>query len=347
MKVSVIIPVWNIAPFLERCVQSVCHQTYQDLEIILIDDGSTDGSNTLCDTLAQGDPRIRVVHQPHLGASAARNAGLDIASGQYVQFIDGDDILEPNAVTRLLQTILKDKSDLVICGHRRLSYNTNNEIVSDIPQLAGTSGCFDRKKFLDRFSQCGYLVYIGWEYCWDRLLSRDFLEQYHIRFAVGMTLCEDRMFNLNCIAACTTVSIIPDYLCHHFMPVCNRNFFSASTRADETRWQAHQESFEKLYDVLVTNECLSTDVQEAVHQDYFNTMVVAIYRICRSDNRAPLWNKLSLISKICSHPMMREAVRTYTPKSAKESRVMPYLIRFGNALSVTLFATWKARRIYG
>jgi|GEM_PF-3000956 len=347
MKVSIVIPVWNVAPFLTRCVQSVCQQTYQNLEIILIDDGSTDGSNIICDTLAQGDNRICVVHQPNRGVSAARNTGLDIATGEYIQFLDGDDILELNAIEILLQTIVKDHAEIVICGHRRINYNANGAIINDLPQKSGSAGCFDRKSFLKRFSQCDYLVYIGWEYCWDKMFSRPFLKHYQLKFPVGTTLCEDRFFNLKCLAASTIISVIPDFLCCHFMPVCRSAFRSASTRVDESRWGAHQESFDQLYLLLAANECLTDAVRKAIHQDYFNTMVVAIYRCCRTDNLASLWSRITLIRKICRHPMMREAIRTYTPKSSRESRLMPLLIRFGNCLAVTLFATWKARRIYG
>ena len=89
--VSVIVPVYNVEAYLARCVASLRGQTYPDLEIILVDDGSADGSGLLCDSFAREDPRIRVIHQPNAGVSAARNAGLEAASGAYVCFVDGDD----------------------------------------------------------------------------------------------------------------------------------------------------------------------------------------------------------------------------------------------------------------
>ena len=92
--VSVIVPVYNVEAYLARCVASLRGQTYPDLEIILVDDGSADGSGLLCDSFAREDPRIRVIHQPNAGVSAARNAGLEAASGSYVCFVDGDDWAE-------------------------------------------------------------------------------------------------------------------------------------------------------------------------------------------------------------------------------------------------------------
>jgi len=113
MTVSVIIPVYNVKPYLERCVRSVLNQTYQDLEIILVDDGSTDGSGDLCDQIAADEPRIRVVHQQNQGLSGARNTGIREASGKYVVFLDSDDEwLLPDGIETLLQQ--KELADLII-----------------------------------------------------------------------------------------------------------------------------------------------------------------------------------------------------------------------------------------
>ena len=104
MKLSTIIPIYNVKPYLERCVQSVLQQTFKDMEIILVDDGSTDGSDVLADQLATLDPRIRVIHQENHGLSVARNVGLHAASGEYVVFLDSDDEwLLPNGLATMLQ----------------------------------------------------------------------------------------------------------------------------------------------------------------------------------------------------------------------------------------------------
>ena len=96
--ISVIIPVYNVLPYLDECIDSVVHQTYTNLEIILVDDGSVDGSETGCDRWAEQDSRIRVVHQKNKGLSAARNAGLDICKGEWIVFVDGDDVLPKEAI---------------------------------------------------------------------------------------------------------------------------------------------------------------------------------------------------------------------------------------------------------
>ena len=92
--ISVIIPVYNVEKYISQCLDSVCNQTYSDLEIILVDDGSTDASGEICDIYACHDKRIHVIHQENSGAAAAKNAGLRVASGEYLSFVDSDDFLE-------------------------------------------------------------------------------------------------------------------------------------------------------------------------------------------------------------------------------------------------------------
>ena len=122
MKVSVVIPVYNVKPYLERCVQSVLRQTYKDLEIILVDDGSTDGSGEFCDKVAASDQRICVIHQKNQGQSSARNAGIRQATGEYIAFLDSDDgWLLDDGLEKLLQ---KDKADLIV--YKRVDIWSNN-----------------------------------------------------------------------------------------------------------------------------------------------------------------------------------------------------------------------------
>lgn len=113
--ISVIVPVYNVEPFLERCIQSLKNQTYRNLEIILVDDGSTDQSLTLCRKVAETDDRIRVFQQQYQGVSASRNCGLAHASGEYIMFLDGDDEAAPNYVEKLYKTLQDNGLDIAQC----------------------------------------------------------------------------------------------------------------------------------------------------------------------------------------------------------------------------------------
>ncbi len=112
--ISVIVPVYNVAGYLDRCMQSLVNQSYQNLELILVDDGSTDSSGTLCDTWAEKDSRVKVIHRKNNGLSQARNTGLKAATGDYITFVDSDDIVSPQ-LCRVLFDSMGEDADISIC----------------------------------------------------------------------------------------------------------------------------------------------------------------------------------------------------------------------------------------
>lgn len=114
--ISIIVPVYNVKDYLEKCLLTICEQTYKNLEIILVDDGSSDGSGELCDLFAQKDKRIKVIHQTNAGQSAARNRGLAIAQGEYLGFVDSDDWIEPDMYDFLYYLLIENGADISICS---------------------------------------------------------------------------------------------------------------------------------------------------------------------------------------------------------------------------------------
>lgn len=143
--VSVIIPVYNVADYLTECIQSVLNQTYRNIEIVIIDDGSTDGSGSICDKAAENDERIKVTHQENNGVAAARNAGLDAATGEYIMFVDSDDYIEPDAVEYLLNIIVHKSADLVIGDYVRV--NTDDERLDSIEGDEKSVELISQKRF--------------------------------------------------------------------------------------------------------------------------------------------------------------------------------------------------------
>lgn len=121
--VSVIVPVYNIKEYLPRCVQSICAQTYRELEILLVDDGSTDGTGALCDELAKTDERIRVFHKENGGSSSARNLGIEKAQGEYLGFVDSDDYIEPDMYEKLLKVLIEHEGLIAQIGRDEVDEN--------------------------------------------------------------------------------------------------------------------------------------------------------------------------------------------------------------------------------
>lgn len=115
--ISVIIPVYNIEKYVEKCINSIISQTYRNIELIIVDDGSTDNSPAICDKLAEKDERIKIIHTKNSGLSEARNTGIEAANGQYLMFIDGDDFVDINMIKKMYEVLLSDKSDMVLCDY--------------------------------------------------------------------------------------------------------------------------------------------------------------------------------------------------------------------------------------
>lgn len=130
-KVSIIVPVYNVEKYVERCIESIIKQSYKNLEIILIDDGSKDNSGKICDEYAQKDNRIKVIHKKNGGLSDARNTGLNIADGEYICFIDSDDYIHKDLVKDNLEKLIQQKADM-ICFNR---FVINGEKIIEKPQL--------------------------------------------------------------------------------------------------------------------------------------------------------------------------------------------------------------------
>ena len=119
--VSIIVPVYGVETYLPECIDSLLAQTYEKLEIILVDDSSPDGCAEICDRYAQKDSRIKVIHKPNGGAASARNAGMDVATGNYICFVDADDVTEKEYVEYLLSTLIREDADIAVCGYYNLT----------------------------------------------------------------------------------------------------------------------------------------------------------------------------------------------------------------------------------
>ncbi len=132
--ISVIVPVYKVEAFLPKCVDSIRNQTYKDLEIILVDDGSPDNCGAMCDAFAEEDPRIKVIHKPNGGLSDARNAGIEIASGEYLGFVDSDDWIEPEMYETMLALAQKHEVKLVCAGRYDVSERTGQRTKGLCPE---------------------------------------------------------------------------------------------------------------------------------------------------------------------------------------------------------------------
>ena len=199
--VSIIVPVYNASKTLRRCVDSVLKQEYADFELFLVDDGSPDDSGTICDEYARRDPRVHVIHKTNAGVSAARNDALDRAQGVYLQFLDSDDWLSPDATRLLVRTAQETQCDLVIADFYRVA----GDRVSHKGEI-DEEGVMSREAFASHMMENPADYYYG--VLWNKLFRRAIVEEHQLRMDVNVRWCEDFLFNLEYILHAETFAAL-------------------------------------------------------------------------------------------------------------------------------------------
>lgn len=238
-KVSIIIPVYNTEKYLSSCLDTVLNQTYQNTEIILVDDGSTDNSAQIINQYAKKDPRIRTIHQKNSGQSAARNAGLKKATGDFIGFIDSDDTVSKTFIKELLDPYLQDSNiSLSVCGLRYhwLKTNTTKDVFLNPLRK--------RKKHESKTNYILYLLTIdGRLYsAFNKLYHRKFLK--NIRFDQNINFAEDTKFVLDYLKNTPEHSEISFIL----KPLCHYNYGTETSTLKKTaiNWKNWQTSYKNL-----------------------------------------------------------------------------------------------------
>lgn len=197
--ISVIVPVYNTSPWLRKCMDSICNQTYPNLQIIAVDDGSTDNSLSILREYAAKDPRVEIIHQENAGLSAARNAGLRLAKGEWITGVDSDDYLLPHTY-KTLMVKLDTKADIVCYGAQSVDENDNKVSLHIMDIL-----------FEGTHTASPKLAQLVSPTFPTKLWKRDFLEQWGLQFAHGL-LHEDEILWRQACAVANNIQFIPDKL---------------------------------------------------------------------------------------------------------------------------------------
>ena len=205
--ISVIVPVYNVEKFLRQCIESIQNQTEKNIQIILVDDGSTDNSGSICDFYAENDGRINVIHQKNAGVSVARNVGLSIAKGKYIAFVDSDDMLPIDAYEKMLNCFVD--CELVI-GRIHL--------ISEEKKFIEKSKCFEDEfiyscNFLKDLFEEKEFSYLG--YPVDKIYLRKIIDENNLTFNKHIKLNEDRLFVLNYMMYCERINCCNDIVYYY------------------------------------------------------------------------------------------------------------------------------------
>ena len=234
--ISVIVPIYKVEAYLDECVRSIVGQTYPHLEIILVDDGSPDGCGALCDEWAKRDDRIKVIHKPNGGLSDARNTGLEIASGDYIAFVDSDDWIEPEMYERMLSALLREDADICAC-----------RISSRYPDRRADWGCPEYR--VTDPEQTYAMLYDDAAYpvsAWNKLYRKELWKE--LRFPVGK-ICEDAFTTYRLIHSAKRIVQLPEALyCYRIRPESIMTSRFSPRRMDEEEvWRVNYEFMQEHY----------------------------------------------------------------------------------------------------
>lgn len=206
--ITVIIPIYKVEKYLRKCVDSVTAQTHKNLEIILVDDGSPDGCGEICDEYAKRDERIKVIHKENGGLSDARNAGLDIASGEYIGFVDSDDYIAPDMYEVMLKRLTETDADMAVCNVSYVGDVSDNQRQSE--KVWTINDCvLDRKEAMRMLEEIKNWRYVT---AWNKLYKRNIFR--NIRFPKGK-IHEDEFVAHRVIGECEKIACISQRLYYY------------------------------------------------------------------------------------------------------------------------------------
>lgn len=261
---SIIIPVYNVEKYVQTCIDSVISQTYSNLEIIMVDDGSTDTSGQLCDKAAMLDPRIKVIHQKNAGLSAARNAGIDKATGDYLYFVDSDDYIDKNLVETVLNAYSKYDVDIVIFGT-----NVINEDSTPKGTIDNLQGEFTQQKEALGALLQGEID----DYAWNKVCKRHIFEQVY--YPVGHNW-EDAATTYKLFLKTNKIVSIPDRLYYY------------RSRKDSISAQMTEKALQEIY---LMNKSKSEGIS-AVYPELMALGVPSLAKVALALFDRSLWAKI-------------------------------------------------------
>ncbi len=307
--ISVIIPVYNVDKYLEFCVNSVIAQTYSHLEIILVDDGSTDASGKLCDQYGECDKRIKIIHKPNGGLSDARNAGMKCATGEFIIFLDGDDWIESELVDRVLQTQKKTSAEIIVWGYYADFIDCHGKLCNSVKHTVPDIVCYKNGKARIMLEN-ETLGIIG--YAWNKMYPRQFIKSHSLCFPFGISLVEDIFFNKEALSKSNSIAFMA-YPGTHYM---QRPRTTLGTKFYPNYFQLKFDACIARISILKNFMLPEASIYNVKRQLQWNALWSAI----RAINRSNLSKKDKCIEmkKLLNQKSCQDILNEFQPHSLKE-----------------------------
>ncbi len=337
-KVTIVIPVYNVEKYLDRCVKSAIGQTYRNLEIILVDDGSPDACPILCDKWAKMDKRIKVIHKKNQGLGMARNTGMENASGEYICFLDSDDLIEKDMVEKCMASALEDHADMVCFGFKRFDKEMRiKKIVA-----AHFPGIYAERQIEAEFIPgmiapdpvSGKSIGI-WMNIWSGFYSMRYLKKIAWKCASERDIISEDVYSLLLLyKGLTCVSVLPHTFYHYFE---NPESLTHIYRKDRfVRIKDFYYKCLKLCDELD----YPTEIKRRLAGPFINFTIAAIKQIASSKERYGV--KRTLIREIVQDEGLHAALTSYRgPDKKIAHRILVYLMKKRSVGPIIFLAVLK------
>lgn len=303
--ISVIIPVFNAEQFISETIKSVLSQTYEHIELILINDGSTDGSEAIIEEWLSEDERVVCVNQQNQGPSASRNNGLSRSMGDYILFVDADDELKPDSLEKMIKSI--SESDILIYGYENLFDKDAKNSTLVFPQK---NGHYSLNSVIPSFGTLfsDNLIH----YVWNKLYKKECLQE--VRFNESIKVGEDLLFNLEVLSNTQTISMSKDILYTH-------NWFnndSITEKFHRNLFEYRKIQFEKTRNFLNSHLAYSEENRQEVEEQFFHKYLACLLSLESKESQLTYQEKKKLIKSIAedakTHHLLTYSGRTYWEK---------------------------------
>lgn len=307
VTVSVIVPIYNMERYLVRCIESLLGQSIRNIEIILVNDGSKDKSLDICTRMAHENPGIvKVIDKPNGGLSSARNAGLKVAEGEFVCFIDPDDYVELTFIEKLYTAIIRDKSDVAVCGVC-VEYVNRQYTVKEFIDSPGLFKELEIKQAILQLDDVGIF-----NYAWNKMYRKNILSSKNIVFDADGVPGEDLLFNCKVFQNITRVTLVKECL-YHYM----RRDVASLVNTYKSNLYCKVTIFNKARESLYDFWGINSDIGKRCYaRHYCEYILPCIFNLYRPNASIHFRERTMLIQQIISDDKFIAYMKIYKPKNA-------------------------------
>ena len=285
--VSIIIPVYNGEEYLERCINSVVNQTYKNIEIIIINDGSTDNTLDIIKKNANNDLRIKTINKKNEGVSAARNDGIELSTGKFLTFVDADDYIENDYVEKMIFILKKYNAKYVTCGYKRVYDDHTESINDDLTEIV-----YSKEEYIKKILN----VQNGYGFVHMKLISKDVIKD--IRFNPKLKVGEDALFNIMLCKNIDKAVVYNNTLYNYYF-----NSNSVVRKFDEKYSEKYLLSMQCMFDYINNNYKLQDEIYNYIA---YHVLLVSVNYCFHPLNK----NKgIKLLKKVCNIPLYKESIK--------------------------------------